>query len=310
MSSPVPAAHKQTGPRTPEGKARSKMNASKHGLRAAAATLPGEDPAECAQFLADTAADLQPVGAAEAALADQAATALWRLRRSGRWEAARARLAAAADRERLGPRLDEADREIAKLRADLGNLQKDPAADPPLAVRLPALADDRRVGPAEVDELHGAWADRLPDPRPAPGLGEACRRAGLPPEAAREPLGWRGWTAAHARLVVRELAAAQGVTPDQVLREAEAEWRATLPDERADRRRRRAELRREVRAVELRKQDLLADRAAPEGLRLDLLARYEAAALRTFDRTLKALLSLQDTRRRAGRRPPEPRDPV
>src|SRR5262245_11236703 len=112
------------------------MNAAKHGLRAAATVLSGEHRAEYAQFQTETIASLCPIGTAEQALAEQIAAVLWRLRRSAHWEAARAQLVVAADVERLSPRLDEADQEIARLRADLGQLQRDPSADPPLAVRL------------------------------------------------------------------------------------------------------------------------------------------------------------------------------
>ena len=55
-----PAAPKKRGPNTPEGKARSSMNALKHGLRARAfGILPEEDKAEWAEHVRDLRAGLR-----------------------------------------------------------------------------------------------------------------------------------------------------------------------------------------------------------------------------------------------------------
>ena len=294
---PARPLSKQTGPRTPAGKAKSRMNASKHGLRAASAVLPWEDPDEYDQFRTDITASLAPDGAFEEELARRAAAELWRLRRTDIWEAARARLVADADPEKVNARLAKVDEEIGALRAELAAQQRDPAADPPLAARLGGLPDAAPVDPFEVDRLYEAWAARLPDPRAAPGLGGACERAGLPAEAAGEPYDWAGWTAGHARLVAAGLARALGMTPDGLLAALTEEWKAGLGDERARRRARRADLRRKIARLEGRKADLVADRASPEASRLDLLSRYQAAAQRGFDRALKALLTAQAARR-------------
>jgi hypothetical protein len=305
---PEPASHKhakQTGPRTPAGKARSRMNAARHGLRAAAAVLPGEDPAEYEQFVAGILESLAPAGPLEEELARQAAAALWRLRRAGAWEAARARLAAHADPGGVTDRVAAADAEIAALRAELAACQKDPAADPPFAVRLGTLTDAAPVDPLDVTDLWEAWADDRPDPEAAPTLEQVCDRAWLPEAVASQPGESPGWTAGLARRLAAEFARDAGLTLEDYLAEPVTEWQAGLADERARRRLGRAGLKRQIAAAEQRKRDLVVDQTGPEAARADLLARYQASAQRAFDRALKALHAVQHARTaRAGRRRP------
>jgi hypothetical protein len=78
---------KSTGPKTPEGKATVRHNATKHGLLSRDVLLPGEDGTaleELSQRLRD---ELQPVGELESLLVDRITAAYWRLRRLGRVEA-------------------------------------------------------------------------------------------------------------------------------------------------------------------------------------------------------------------------------
>src|SRR5215207_9293233 len=82
MPTPSPTASvvapKKRGPKTPEGKARSAMNALKHGLRARTfGLLPGEDQAEWALHLRDLRAGYGPVDAAEEKLVAALAAAMW-----------------------------------------------------------------------------------------------------------------------------------------------------------------------------------------------------------------------------------------
>src|SRR3954466_1545304 len=66
------------GPRTPEGKARSSMNARRHGLRARTfGLLPGEEQAEWAEHLADLQAGYGPVDDTELKLVEAIAAAIW-----------------------------------------------------------------------------------------------------------------------------------------------------------------------------------------------------------------------------------------
>ncbi|HUK58224.1 MAG TPA: hypothetical protein VLV50_03255 [Stellaceae bacterium] len=81
-------AQLSTGPRTAEGKDRSRRNALRHGLRAASLVMaPGEAVAEFRSFASDLHRDLAPAGAVEEALAQRIAILAWRLERAARLEA-------------------------------------------------------------------------------------------------------------------------------------------------------------------------------------------------------------------------------
>src|ERR1700726_1307052 len=75
-----------TGPRTEAGKARSSMNAIKHGLRSQRPVLPDEDPAEWDAFHYDVVQTLEPANTIERDLSDRVALQMWRRRRAARYE--------------------------------------------------------------------------------------------------------------------------------------------------------------------------------------------------------------------------------
>jgi hypothetical protein len=75
-------AQKSTGPRTPEGKAAIARNAVKHGLRARAAVLQGEDWEEYTCFREGMLEELDPDGLQARELAARIVDLTWRLRRS------------------------------------------------------------------------------------------------------------------------------------------------------------------------------------------------------------------------------------
>ena len=82
-------ARQSTGPRTEEGKARSSMNALKHGLTAGDVVLPTEDPQAFQARLDDWNDDFPQAGAVGRCLIERAAHASWRLDRCARYETAR-----------------------------------------------------------------------------------------------------------------------------------------------------------------------------------------------------------------------------
>ena len=79
-------AKRSTGPQTPEGKARSSQNARKHGLFARDTLLPGEDPQEFLQLIADLEQELEAGSGFERRLVRHIADTEWRMRRLVRLE--------------------------------------------------------------------------------------------------------------------------------------------------------------------------------------------------------------------------------
>ena len=110
-------AKRSTGPRTPEGKARSSQNACKHGLFARDTVLPDENPQEFLELIADLEQELQAVGGFEHRLVRHIADTEWRMRRLVRLETGA--LTHQLDKERLYAQ---------RVQAELGNLP--PALQP------------------------------------------------------------------------------------------------------------------------------------------------------------------------------------
>ena len=70
-----------TGPKTEEGKKRSRLNALRHGITGQVATMADEDRAAHDKLSSALMKDLAPVGAMEIQLAQRIATDSWRLNR-------------------------------------------------------------------------------------------------------------------------------------------------------------------------------------------------------------------------------------
>jgi hypothetical protein len=157
------ASH-STGPRSSAGKARSRLNALKHGLRAEQVVIPGEDPrafeAECAAW----SADWQPRSHTRAILVERAAATSWRLRRCVRIE---------------GTRLQQmCERNMAAL-------------DKVVAQRILSTVGRLRTEPAQ------AVAELMKDANGINALIDLwCELA----DAAAEPGGWCKFTTHHDRM--------------------------------------------------------------------------------------------------------------
>jgi hypothetical protein len=127
-------AQKSTGPRTPEGKAKSARNATRHGLLSACPVLPQEDAEAFDQLRLNLHKELCPESQLETLLVNRIAAAQWRLGRIPALEAALF--------ERLGAPVPGADG------ADTASAHLDPSGDPlrDFAAYL-GLAWERDSGP-------------------------------------------------------------------------------------------------------------------------------------------------------------------
>ena len=79
-------AQHSTGPRTPEGRARSSQNAGTHGLTARDVLIASDEREEFEELLSDYQTDVQPQGAAQQSLFDDLVAAAWDLRRIRRMQ--------------------------------------------------------------------------------------------------------------------------------------------------------------------------------------------------------------------------------
>ncbi|QEH37500.1 hypothetical protein OJF2_60910 [Aquisphaera giovannonii] len=118
-------ARKSTGPRTPEGKAESRLNGMKHGGRSAILgmpVLPREDPKALARLIDRFVREGRPGDSLERSLLERAARLTWAIERSDRAEAAyladAARRASAPPAGREGA-AEERSRRVTRLAAEL-----------------------------------------------------------------------------------------------------------------------------------------------------------------------------------------------
>ena len=79
-------SEKSTGPRTPQGRAASSLNAVRHGLCSQQAVLPGEDGDALNDLSREFHKSIRPVGPQELYCVEKMILAYWRMRRIGAME--------------------------------------------------------------------------------------------------------------------------------------------------------------------------------------------------------------------------------
>jgi hypothetical protein len=168
IAAAIQNGQKSTGPKTEEGKKRSRMNALKHGMTAKTVLLPEENPAEFKQLMVGWFDSMKPQDQSEASLVERAAYTLWQIDRVNRAQSARLRLRADSHADDEATRVEQEVIELANLlfRAPHGR----PAALP-CALTLTDQADGNasRAGTIDIEELPAKVISRMM----ATGLG--CR---------------------------------------------------------------------------------------------------------------------------------------
>jgi hypothetical protein len=304
-------ARRSTGPRTPAGISRSRLNALRHGAFAELAVVPqlGETAEAWASFRDAVVHDLGPVGPVEQALAGRAAHLLWRLQRVAAIDAAAGTIAAdlppdpaavtgAGVLDPAAPLPPDAPDEfrLARLRALLRRTRRglENIAAAAELLRPGGLVPDEAVDRGVAAELFAAvglaagwgWGESRPR--------VAELRAGLGlPSAGYGP---GEWTAGQARAAVALVAKGLGVTNagfTGAVVAALAELRDECEQLLAEREAEEAAVAGRMSARRLR---ALAARALPSAGVLDKVIRQEGHLGRQLDLTLRQLERLQAAR--------------
>lgn len=290
-------AKKSTGPRTPAGKAQSRLNATKHGILTREVLITAgeaqEDEAALAALRDDMCADLKPRGALEEFLVDHLVALMWRWRRVLRFETGATREVAdeaVADWSRhqrekqaqldrldrlLTPQIPKTGKTAKKKRAPLvpeqrwedtedleGNLRDARQAIGAFALDDPLAQPDRRLAWA----LYDVAKDEGLDMREALGVDDAIDVFEAIEHASREQLERLFGTILHA-----------GESPQSgwIRLRAWAKCREWLAE-------------REL-AYRTRQEDRLRMTSGLPLGSLEIVVRYESHLSREFDRTLRQL---------------------
>jgi hypothetical protein len=147
-----------TGPRTPEGKAKSSMNAVKTGLTGRTVLLPSDDTLVYQQHLDRLLAHLSPATDTEKSLVQTIADTEWRLLRIAPLEASIYAIARLELADQFPNESDPANREALILGKIFMSYRKDLSN---LALQERRLRNQRKADMAELQQLQEARAEKI-----------------------------------------------------------------------------------------------------------------------------------------------------
>ena len=269
-------ARKSTGPRSAKGKAAVAMNALGHGILALCPVIDGlESLAEWKRFRREMVTGMAPVGAVEWALVERIGLAVWRLRRTVRYETEQIRLAQEGAMAHVGSRVLEAERSgaVGEVQEALANGEFWESVSKGFE-RLAHAKDDE-----ESSDDHAWWF--VSGAYEQLGLGKGDAFDTYWDQLPKPP----SWTMGWVRQRVQSLAEANGKT----LQSLSAAMEQDSAIEAAEGIAKATEVKRSLDAYQ--RSNLLPD----EGT-LEKVMRYEAHLSRQFHRDLHELQRLQAMR--------------
>lgn len=275
------------GPVTENGKAVSKLNATRHGIRSPEPVIAGlESKEDWEDHRAGIMESLSPAGHLESTLAERVALMSWRLHRVARFETETVAIQQEKVEEDLSRRrLYEMDViGAASPSVVRGNL-KSARADHRLLKRLPDLEDGKPLSALDADSILWAVAECVVDEGemdPEDFL-ETLHVPGTPEYSEWE--GYGGWTAGVVRVGIEAIAE---ITGD------EAQWLLSRATDAASRE--VAKQKEAADQVEEGLSRLSRERILPDDKELEKIARYEAHLSRQLYQALHELEALQKRR--------------
>jgi hypothetical protein len=271
------------GPKTPEGKAVSRHNAVKHGIRSKAPVLPHlENTEEWQGHLQSTLESLAPVGHLECLLAERVAWQLWRLHRVTRYES-----------EMLATQQENLEKELHKERRF--------RSGQPICCHPADFRDEVGIRQGALDSINRLHEFQDQDPIPAEmAAGVLWRVAGhlegwdewpelpfLPSDLTPDYwCEWDGWTAGMVRQCLDLAAKGTGRTREEVLEAARFTAEHELLVAKMDMERSETEVKQARRAA------MMLEESA-----VSTIMRFEGHLTRQLSATLRELEALQERRK-------------
>jgi hypothetical protein len=277
-----------TGPQTETGKAVSKMNSVKHGIRSEQAVVPGETEEDWQQHRNNIVASVNPTTPLELALGERVALCLWRLNRIVRYETGsiREQIARIPEDERMARVMSMTPNKLRKL---LGgeSLDEDYLAEASIELNIKQTAFNLLFANIPTEGAvnpHDASAvlDALEYESGLEPDDAFFDKIGVPVKDCR-PYEWDGWTWQHIHKAISIMAQENGETPEQLV----AGSLRTLENQ-IEHLKERADLFAELERGKREKKVL------PDATTLDKIMKYETHLAKQLNQSLKMLKELRE----------------